>query len=155
VPRLAGPLDLWTPAFAARRPQVRQAIAEVRAGDAVRLVATADALWRGTRLSGASWSLSPELLAEVAGALPPEALAMALERLADQGDAARGLPDLVVLPGPETRIPNCFPSRIPPGLLLAEVKGPGDQLRAEQRVWADRLLAAGAHVEWWFVAPPP
>ena len=32
------------------------------------------------------------------------------------------------------------------GVQLLEVKGPGDQLRLEQRLWLDRLIDAGLDV---------
>jgi hypothetical protein len=61
----------------------------------------------------------------------------------------------VVLPGPEARLPDAHPARLPAGLVLAEVKGTGDVLRDEQLVWQDRLLRAGVAVEVWSVAPHP
>jgi hypothetical protein len=36
-------------------------------------------------------------------------------------------------------------------MLLAEVKGPGDSLRDEQRVWMHRLLELGVPTEVWKV----
>ena len=66
-----------------------------------------------------------------------------------------GLPDLVVCPGPAVRLPDAFPSQLPEGLLLAEVKGPGDTLRDAQVVWIDHLLARGATVEVWKVEREP
>ncbi|MBA2320773.1 MAG: VRR-NUC domain-containing protein [Deltaproteobacteria bacterium] len=36
---------------------------------------------------------------------------------------------------------------------LAEIKGPGDVLRPDQRVWADQLRRAGVRAEWWSVRP--
>jgi hypothetical protein len=157
VARLDGPLDLGTPAFAARRSEgIARVLAAVRAGEASDRIAAADARWRGIRLGGAAWWLTRDVLIGVASSLGGHALAGVLDRLLCEGfGASRGLPDLVVLPGPAHRMESAFPSRIPDGLVLAEVKGPGDSLRPEQRVWADRLLAAGAPIEWWWVRPPP
>ncbi|MBW1877749.1 MAG: VRR-NUC domain-containing protein [Deltaproteobacteria bacterium] len=78
---------------------------------------------------------------------------MILETLLREGwRAARGLPDLVVLPGPRIRLPGAMPSRLGEGLVLAEVKGPTDSVRDEQAAWFDRLLGAGAKVELWQVS---
>jgi hypothetical protein len=153
VPRLPGPLDLGRPGFDRPRADAVAAIlADVRAGGAAARLTRADPQWRGIRLAGADWTIPPDLLVGVANALPPAALAVALEALlADGWRAARGLPDLVVLPGPGVRAPEAFPGLLPAGALLVEVKGPTDALRAAQRAWADRLLAAGAPVEWWYV----
>ena len=73
-----------------------------------------------------------------------------LGRLAREGwRARRGLPDLLILPGPEVRLCQAEPADLGSGLLLAEVKGPGDQVRDAQAAWFDALLTAGAPVELW------
>lgn len=155
VARLAGPLDLGTPAFAARRrAAVDEVLAAIRAGEAADRVRAADARWRGCRLAGASWRLlDGDGLATVAAGLGGAVLAAVLERLLQGWRTSRGLPDLVVLPGDATRLEEAFPGRLGAGLHLAEVKGPADQLRPEQRVWADVLRRAGAPIEWWWVRP--
>ncbi len=155
VPHLDGPLDLGTPAFAARRTAViGEVLAGVRAGEAGSRVAAADTRWRGMCLRGAAWGLfEPADLVAFAAGLPPAGLAAVLEALLRYGwKATRGLPDLVVLPGLETRLSGAFPSSLPGGVVLAEVKGPGDTLRPDQRIWADRLVRAGIRTEWWTVA---
>jgi Fanconi-associated nuclease 1 len=154
VPRLDGPLDLGTPHFAARRADpVAGILAAIRAGEAGDRVLAADIRWRGTRLRGAAWGLfaRAELVALARG-LPPAGLASVMEALLRYGwRATRGLPDLVVLPGAETKLAGAFPSILPGGVVLAEIKGPGDTLRPDQRIWADRLVRAGIRAEWWSV----
>ncbi len=150
---LAGPLDLGTPAFVERRADaVASVLAAVRRGEAADRVRLSDERWRGFRLRGARWDIAPGDLQAVAAAMPPSALVAVLERLLQGRAASRGLPDLVVLPGPAVRIPDALPSKLGEGLLLAEVKGPGDTVRDAQAVWFDRLLGAGAPVELWNVA---
>ena len=63
----------------------------------------------------------------------------------------RGLPDLVVLPGPERALPDALPASLSPELVLVEVKGPTDSQRDSQRIWFDRLLGLGLRVELWWV----
>ena len=59
-------------------------------------------------------------------------LAWIFDRLSrDPGRYRRGFPDLFVV-APE-----------PPGFELWEVKGPGDQLRPEQRSWLDYMEEGG------------
>ncbi|MCG8458458.1 MAG: VRR-NUC domain-containing protein, partial [Holophagales bacterium] len=50
----------------------------------------------------------------------------------DPGRYRRGLPDLLV-----------FDTASPVGFELLEVKGPGDQLRPEQKAWLDYLNDEG------------
>jgi len=154
VRTLSGPLDLGTPAFrGARREAWAVLVAAVEAGAAPSIVAAADARWRGVRLTGARWDAADrETLIRATAGIPSAALVLLLERFADEGPRAMsGLPDLAVLPGPTIRLPDTFPAPLPAGLLLAEVKGPGDTLRDTQAVWLDRLAGAGMTVEVWRV----
>lgn len=151
---LAGPLDLGTPAFAARRAgPVRARLEALGAGEGAALLARHHTRYAGCALAGVRWELAPlPQLVDVVEGLGPRALCAAVQLLLDQGwAAARGLPDLVVLPGPAVRLPGGLPAQLPEALLLAEVKGPSDSLRDEQRVWHDQLLAAGVRVELWRV----
>lgn len=151
---LSGPLDLGTPAF--RRRPVHEILDAVRRGEAPGRIRAADARWRGVRLAGANWDLTDvETLAQIADGIGGPALADVLDRLVDDGSATRGMPDLVVLPGPPVRIAGAHPSRLPEGLLLAEVKGPGDTVRDAQRIWFDRLLRCGVEVELWEIVGSP
>ncbi len=155
VPWLSGPLDLGRPAFAEqRRAPLENRLADITAGMAPELIAINHAAHHGEALAGAHWQrASADDLSTIARALGGPALAMVLSRLAFKGwKARRGLPDLVVLPGPTVEIPDAEPSSLPPGLLLAEVKGPGDQVRDAQAAWFHLLLDAHAPVELWHVA---
>ena len=86
--------------------------------------------------------------------MPGDALATVMEAFVDDWHGARkGLPDLLVLPGRGLRLPDAQPRRLHRGLLLVEVKGPGDTLRPAQRVWLDRLVRAGVQTEVWAIEP--
>jgi hypothetical protein len=155
---LSGPLDLGRPAFAEqRRAQLDARLAEIRAGAAPSLIQARWQRYAGQALGGARWDrASAEDLDELATALGGAALADIIGRLAHEGwHAARGLPDLVVLPGPAAPLPGPRAGTLPPGMLLAEVKGPGDQVRDAQAAWFHRLLEAGVGVELWKVERLP
>jgi len=151
VPRLPGPLDLGTPAFAARRARAVFALLEaVDRGEAPHRIRAAGARWEGVLVRGYSRP-DPEGLAATAEALGPAGVRALVTPLLQRGfRAAAGLPDLIVLGGPSVRL-DAHPSRLPPGPRFVEVKGPGDTLREGQRVWIDRLLRAGLPVEVWRV----
>jgi Fanconi-associated nuclease 1 len=152
-PHLAGPLDLGSPDFAKRRQHaLDERLGQVVAGEAPALLKKA---WvhHGERVRGIAWDRWPlEVLAACATGVGGSALAVILRRLAIEGwAAATGLPDLVILQGPAIEVNNAYPARLSSGLLLAEVKGPGDVVRDAQAVWFDRLLRGGAQVELWRV----
>ncbi len=155
APWLSGPLDIGRPAFAEQRSEpLARALAAVRAGQAPARLRSAHRRLEGQAVAGAHWwAASLEELDSIAVALGGPALATILERLAVEGwQAARGLPDLVILPGAELRAPGPSAGILPPGLLLAEVKGPGDQVRDAQAAWFHLLLQAGVPVELWRVS---
>jgi hypothetical protein len=152
---LAGPLDLGTPQFRARRAEpLQQLLSAIDRGEAPELVARADARWRGTRLHGARWDVvDAPTLVELARGLGPAGTRTLVEAFLEHGlGQSAGLPDLVVLPGERVRLGFAWPGWLPETLLLVEIKGPGDTVRDEQRVWHDRLLAARVPVELWEVA---
>jgi hypothetical protein len=158
APWLSGPLDLGRPAFAEqRRPQLDARLAEIRQGAAPGLIQQRWDRYAGQALGGARWDrASAQDLETLASALGGQALAYVIGRLAQEGwQAARGLPDLVVLPGPVASLPGPQAGQLPEGLLLAEVKGPGDQVRDAQAAWFHLLLEAGAPVELWKVERIP
>ena len=153
VPGLRGPLDRWTPAFAARRaPEIFRLMDAIRQGQAPEWVARLDPIWRGISLSGARWSRHglAELLA-LASAPPRVLRAVFSDVLARGRGAWTGFPDLTVLPGQACRLSEAFPASLSEDLIFVEVKGPGDTLRDAQRVWMDRLRDSGAKVEVWDV----
>jgi Fanconi-associated nuclease 1 len=151
---LRAPLDLGTPGFVTRRRAILDEVLEdiVWGGAATRL---SKALGRPREaIAGVHPDLDGAFLQALVAAIPAQALAAILRHMAERYDEARsGLPDLVILPGPEVRIPGAIPALVHGGLVLAELKGPTDSLRDNQRVWIDRLLALGLRVELWTVAP--
>ena len=154
VPRLPGPLDLGRPAFAARRPAlVQRALDGIAAGEGPDRVAAAAARFEGVRLAGVSRDLSdPTPLVAAARALGPRGLRAVLgPMLAEGWRAARGLPDLLVLDGPDVHLTDSSPRKLGAGGRLVEVKGPGDTLSDAQRVWLHRLARAGVPAEVWRV----
>ncbi len=154
TPFLRAPLDLGTPGFAARRRVILDDLLDDIAwgGAAARLD---DALARPREaIVGVHPDLEGSFLRALVDAIPAAALAAILRHMTEHYHECRsGLPDLVVLPGPEVRIADAVPARVDPGLVLAELKGPTDSLRDNQRVWIDRLLGLGLRVELWTVAP--
>jgi len=151
---LSGPLDIGRPAFAEqRRAPLERLLTDIRDGAGPSLVRQRHQALAGQALAGARWqAASAKELEAIASALGGAALARILRRLAEEGwQASRGLPDLVILPGPRTPAPGPAAGVLPPGLLLAEVKGPGDQVRDAQAAWFHLLLEAQVTVELWRV----
>ncbi len=148
-PRRAGPLDVGTPGFAARRrPEVERRLAELEDG-LDRYVST----WQGEPLAGLVWQ---EAARAWASRVPGPIASAILRRLAYEGwAAARGLPDLFIASGPVGRIPCALPANLPPDALLAEVKGPTDAVRDEQAAWHQHLVRCGIHVELWVFTESP
>jgi len=146
TPRRAGPLDVGTAGFASRRAAAVDARLRALAEEGpARFVSG----WEGERLAG----LADGEAASAAAASVPGAMAAAvLGRLAREGwDAARGLPDLYLPPGPAVRLEGAVPGALSAEALLAEVKGPTDALRDEQRVWHHHLRCAAIPVELWIL----
>ncbi len=158
VPWLSGPLDIGRPAFAEqRREPLEQRLAAIRAGLPAGEVRDLHASLHGQAIAGAHWHIADaDALEAIVEALGGPALATILGRLAHEGwQAARGLPDLVVLPGEPIAGPGSGAGTIPPHLLLAEVKGPGDQVRDAQAAWFHLLIEAKVPVELWRVERLP
>jgi len=158
VPRLPGPLDLGQPGFAARRPAwVFAGLDAIAAGQAPERIRAAVELHEGVRLGGVLVEPeSAEVLVQTALALGPDGLRVLLGPLLAQGfRQTRGLPDLLLLDGPQVRLDGAHPRRVPAGGRWIEVKGPGDTLSDEQRVWLDRFARAGVPAEVWDVVEAP
>jgi hypothetical protein len=153
---LDGPMDLGTPAFADnRRDALQDRLAALRSGQGLALMRLHRERWRGQRVRGLAWDAWPDqVLDQVVLGVGDAGLTAVVERLLSMGwAAARGLPDLAVLPGEPLRLAGAVPARVGPGFLLVEVKGPGDTLRDEQRAWHDALARAQVPVEVWRVGP--
>ncbi len=158
VPWLSGPLDIGRPAFAEqRRVPLERMLERIRSGQAPAMVREHHARLVGQALAGAHWQLASAAELEIiAASLGGSALACIISRLATEGwQAARGLPDLVILPGQPVPAPGPCAGSLAPGLMLAEVKGPGDQVRDAQAAWFHALVEAGAPVELWRVRRLP
>jgi len=158
TPLRTRPLDLGEEGFVPRRQALVDGIlAALRAGEAPDRLAVAWAAREGEAIAGVAWRAFPlPLLQQVAHDLGGPALAAVLHTVAwDWRAAPRGLPDLVVLAGPALRLDHSRPARLPAHVLLAEVKGPGDQLRDAQHAWLDRLLSHGVPTELWRIRPLP
>lgn len=153
VRRLAGPLDLRGPEFAERRRgPVDAVLAGVAAGEGPSRAAAAFERWQGVRLSGARWLWPVQDLVAVIEGAGPAVVVRILETMLTRGRrATRGLPDLIVLQGDPVAL-DSRPAKLGPGLVFAEVKGPGDTIRDEQRWWFGELATAGAAVELWRVS---
>ena len=134
-PFQSAPLDLYDPAFRSRREAaVTVRLQEIEGGEwpAARILE----VWsqkEGTRNALVSWS--PTLRASLELALSPllsSHLAAVCRRLSrDLRRYRSGFPDLFVQRDQA------------PGYELLEVKGPGDQLRPEQRGWLDYFEHVG------------
>ena len=130
-PFQSGPRDLFWPDFRARRKDLfKQRFDEL---------SKPGALWRqirrivtdrfGVSCSLVNWSVaSPSVLAAVQRSMRPEQLLQIFDyMLRDLQQTRTGLPDL-------------FLSYAPGRFELVEVKGPGDQLQPNQRVWLAALV---------------
>lgn len=147
TPRRAGPIDLGTPTFYLQRRELTETILsrlrEVGVGPFLQA-------WQGERLDGL---FNADLVVEHAVQLSGTFLESILRPLLVFGwTVARGLPDLLVLPGGEAKLPDAIPATLQNAAFLAEIKGPADTLRDAQRLWHDRLRRAGNNVELWIVS---
>ena len=145
-PFQAGPLDLYTPDFRHRRARgIEHRLRALENGEwpGGRLLDVFDRK-RGIRNRLVTWSEGARPLLELAlGHLEGRHLAIVFDRLSrDLQRYRRGFPDLFVV----------RPGRTPTFELL-EVKGPGDQLRPEQRTWLaymerQKVPVSVLRVEW-------
>jgi len=129
-PYQSGPLDLRRPEFRERRePGFRERLAEVAAGDFSALRRTMREK-RGIACSLLSWDFEERVFEAALACIPGAGLAAVFDRLSrDIRRYGRGFPDLFVWREEDFE--------------LLEVKGPGDQLRPEQRGWLAHMEAAG------------
>ena len=153
APLLSRPADLGTPSFISRRKSqltAHHALLEAQGAGPVLTEA-----WNkryGQRISGVYWRRwQLRELVEVVESLGVEALrAVLFPFLKTWRQAAKGLPDLVILPGPTTTVGG---EPVSAGLTFVEIKGPGDTIRDAQRWWLGRLRGAGIAAEVWRVEP--
>ena len=144
--RMTAPLDLYTEGFSMkRRREVTFILNRIGAGDAPRMLEEGWKTNYGMSITGVHWDLLT--LRELTGLVShmgPAKLRSLMTLFAQDPRAVRsGMPDLLILPGQGADLPT--------SLLLAEVKGPGDVLRDNQRCWHNALLRTGLRVEVWQV----
>lgn len=154
TPMMDGPLDLGSAAFLdARKDALHARMQALRQAPGATLRANWDR-FEGCQVRGVHWGLaSCDALTTIAEAGRSGLIAV-LDRMLREGwRVCAGLPDLAVLPGAPHAVDGAIPATLGPGLVLVEVKGRGDRLRDEQRVWHDVLLRAGLDVEVWRVEP--
>jgi fanconi-associated nuclease 1 len=150
---LAGPLDLGRSGFRVRRRAAfDKRIRALEAGQAKNWMKKSLKA-RGVRIRGLDWGLATDQQwQQLALCLPGEMLAGTMRILGEEGfAAASGLPDLFLWPGKAQRLSFSFPQKIPSCAMLVEVKGPGDDLKDNQRVWHDRMVDWNFPIEVWHV----
>ncbi|MEE4360781.1 MAG: VRR-NUC domain-containing protein [Pseudomonadales bacterium] len=134
-PFQAGPLDLFSPDFApARRAMLERRLDDIARDrfDLAAFLATWDR-WVGTVNALLPWRcFTRAMVASIIGCIAPaQRRALCAHVAAHPLRARRGFPDLTVIGGAA----GC--------VAFAEIKGPGDQLRPEQREWLDFLHGEG------------
>jgi hypothetical protein len=140
----AGPMDLLSPDFHARRAGLFAAcLARLDSGEYREAIRRTYAEKYGLQSPFVFWGvLSKELLEQALHCLPPEHLAAWFRRLLDDIRANRaGMPDLIQFWPAERRY------------RMIEVKGPGDRLQDNQRRWLAFCAENGmpvevCHVQW-------
>ncbi|KAJ7782652.1 VRR-NUC domain-containing protein [Mycena metata] len=139
TPWQRGPLDLMDDSFYyARQDRIEARLAEIKAGEARSILEGNDDEYRedDTCCIGVSWEMcGRDDLVEIVECLGGDALASICRLFCeDYRGRNSGVPDLVIW-NPDTK--ECK---------FVEVKGPGDTLHENQRLWSDALLTAGCPV---------
>jgi hypothetical protein len=133
-PFQSAPLDVSTSEFfESRRTMLLDRLEEISVSDVGDLVASAYRQHQGTSSQFARWEIysEPDLTRAAVGL--GGTLIPILDRIARHpGRHAKGMPDLLIWDGGRA--------------VAVEVKGPGDQVRLEQRLWHDVMLRAGLEV---------
>ena len=153
APFLARPTDLGLPSFVERRRnQIDFRHKEFETKEPGTLLTQAWNARFGQRISGVHWNRwHLNDLVNIVNTLGVVALRAVLEPFLHQWRrAARGLPDLVLLPGQSQPIGG---TELSCDLTFVEVKGPGDSIRDAQRWWLAVLRDAGIRAEVWRVNP--
>ncbi|KAG9318761.1 hypothetical protein JVU11DRAFT_860 [Chiua virens] len=140
TPYQTAPLDIAEDSFYhARREHMEERLSQIEAGKGVNFLQAADAENRasGTWCVGVQWDLfSSEDLVDIVTCIGGKALSVICRVLCeDYKSGASGGPDLFLW---NTENGACK---------FVEVKGPGDNLQENQRIWIDILLKAPVVVE--------
>jgi hypothetical protein len=133
-PFQSAPLDASTSEFfECRKTMLVERLDEISRSDVGDLVGRAYRQYQGTASMFARWELYTETDLSTASISLGNTLVPILDRIARHpGRHAKGMPDLLV-----------WDEGRP---VAVEVKGPGDQVRLEQRLWHDVMLRAGLEV---------
>ncbi|KAJ7125136.1 VRR-NUC domain-containing protein [Mycena epipterygia] len=140
TPWQTGPLDIAENSFyRARRERIENRLTEIRDGQAQSILKDNDERHRELKRCciGISWEMcGQDELVQIVECLGGNALASICHLFCeDYGGRRSGVPDLIVW-NSETK--ECK---------FVEVKGPGDSLQENQKLWSDALLTAGCSVE--------
>lgn len=140
TPYQAAPLDIAEDSFFySRQELMEKRLSEIQDGEAANIIRRVDAIHRTseTWCVGVQWDLaSGEDLIDIVTCIGGEALSLMCRVLCEDYAARQsGGPDLFLW-NAEQRICK-----------FVEVKGPGDTLRENQKVWIDALLRASVPVE--------
>ncbi|KAJ6593456.1 VRR-NUC domain-containing protein [Mycena capillaripes] len=140
TPWQLGPLDLGEDSFYyARQDLIEARLTEIKQGGARAILERNDKLYRenNTCCVGVSWEMcGRDDLIEIVECLGGNALSSICRLFCeDYGERSSGVPDLIIW-NPLTK--ECK---------FIEVKGPGDTLKENQKLWSDVLLTAGCAVE--------
>ncbi|EJD02252.1 uncharacterized protein FOMMEDRAFT_147288 [Fomitiporia mediterranea MF3/22] len=140
TPYQSAPLDIATECFYfARKDAIEERLQEIKDGKAPEILTTTDDKYRenNTMCVGVRWNdFSKQDLVEIVTCLGGEGLSVICQLFCeDYGGRHSGVPDLIVW-------------RMSDNLAkFVEVKGPGDNLSENQKVWIDVLRQAGVNVE--------
>ncbi|KAJ7686535.1 VRR-NUC domain-containing protein [Mycena rosella] len=147
TPWQMGPLDIGEDSFYyARRARIEKRLAELEQGQARAILEANDDRYREgkTCCIGVSWQMcGREELVEIVECLGGNALSSICWLFCeDYAGRSSGVPDLIVW-NPDTHEAK-----------FVEVKGPGDHLQENQKLWVDALLTARCAVEVCHVVDP-
>ncbi|KAJ7502993.1 VRR-NUC domain-containing protein [Mycena galericulata] len=140
TPWQMGPLDIGDDSFYyARRDRIEKRLADIKDGQARAILEANDERHRENQTCciGVSWKMcGREELVEIVECLGGEALSSICRLFCeDYGGRNSGVPDLIVW---NIAKKECK---------FVEVKGPGDHLQENQKLWSDALLTAQCSVE--------
>ena len=151
APTMQKPLDFDSPAFyRSRKKRLDKKLDIIKAGNAISLLLGKNDLMNMAISGIQGRKLKLSQLIEIVETLTPNQLFNIMKlHLLRPREVAVGMPDILVFPGPSTRLPNAYPSLIPSDLFFVEVKTPNDTLSEAQIVWLDRLRNLNFHAEVW------
>ncbi|KDQ61078.1 hypothetical protein JAAARDRAFT_571662 [Jaapia argillacea MUCL 33604] len=140
TPYQTAPLDIAEDSFyLARQDLIERRLADIKAGEARQILEAADDKYRATQTwcVGVRWDLfEKQDLAEIVECLGGRSLEVICRLMCeDYSGRSGGVPDLLVW---NVHSQECK---------FVEVKGPGDTLQENQKIWINELLRSGTSVE--------